>query len=85
MRYCDNENLYLVVGCDTIAHHSALGSTHCNSRGEALVEFLNFSNLEILNQGNEPTFCSACRFQVIDIILGSSRLLESIIDWEVSL
>jgi len=49
------------------------------------VEFLNSSNLEILNQGNEPTFCSGCRFEVSDITLGSFRLLESIIDWEVSL
>ena len=85
VRYCENENLYLVVGCDSNAHHSAWGSTNCNSRGEAQVGFLNSSNLEILNQGNEPTFCSGCRFQVIDITLGSFGLLESIIDWEVSL
>jgi len=41
--------------------------------------------LEILNRGNEPTFCSGCRFEAIDITLGSFGLLESIIDWEVSL
>jgi hypothetical protein len=34
--------------------------------------------------GNEPTFCSGGRIQVIDITLGSLRLLESIIGWEVS-
>jgi hypothetical protein len=45
MRYCENENLYLVVGCDSNEHHSAWGSTNCNSRGEALMEFLNSSNL----------------------------------------
>jgi len=45
------------------------------------VEFLNTTHLEILNQGNEPTFC---RSEVIDITLGSMRLLESIIGWEVS-
>ena len=76
VRYCENENLYLVVGCDSSAHHSAWGSTNCNRRGEALMEFLNSSNLKILNRGNE--------FEVIDITLGSFRLLESIIDWEVS-
>jgi hypothetical protein len=48
------------------------------------VEFLNSLNLEILNQGNEPTFCSGGRLEVIDITLGSSGLLESIIGWEVS-
>jgi hypothetical protein len=83
MRYCETENLYLVVGCDSNAHHSVWGSTNCNSRGEVLVEFLN-SSLEILNRGNEPTFYSGGRLEVIDITLGSLRHLESIIDWEVS-
>jgi len=56
MRYCENENLYLVMRCNSNAHHTAWGSTNCNDREEALVEFLNSSNLEILNQGNEPPF-----------------------------
>jgi hypothetical protein len=84
VRYCEKENLYLVVGCDSNAHHSVWGSTNCNSRREALVDFLNTTNLEILNQRNEPTFCSGGRSEVIDITLGSLRLLESIIGWEVS-
>jgi hypothetical protein len=58
MCYCEKENLYLAVGCDSNAHHSAWGSTNCNSRGKSLVEFLNTTTLEILNRGNEPTFCS---------------------------
>jgi hypothetical protein len=49
------------------------------------MEFLNSSNLEILNWENEPAFCSGGRFQVIDITLGSFTLLGSIIDWYVSL
>jgi len=48
------------------------------------VEFLNTTNLEILNRGNEPTFCSRDRLEEIDITLGSLRLLESIKGWEVS-
>jgi hypothetical protein len=84
VHYCEKENLYLVVGCDSNAHYSVWGSTNCNSRGEALLEFLNTTNLEILNWGNEPTFCSGGRSEVIDITLGSLRLLESIISWEVS-
>jgi len=83
-QYCENENLYLVIGCDSSAHHTAWGSTNCNDRGEALVEFLNCLNLEILNQGNELTFCSRSRPQVIDITLGSFGLLESITSWVVS-
>jgi hypothetical protein len=49
------------------------------------LEFLNSTNLEILNRGNEPTFCSGGRLEVTDITLESFRLLESIIGWEVSL
>jgi hypothetical protein len=82
-RYCETEDLYLVVGCDSNAHHSIWGNTNCNSREEALVEFLNSTYLEILNRGNEPTFCSGGILVMIDI-LGSFRLLESIIGWEFS-
>ena len=48
------------------------------------MEFINSSSLEILNRGNVPTFCSGNRQEVIDISLGSYRLLESINAWEVS-
>jgi hypothetical protein len=84
VHYCEKENLYLVVGCNSNAHHSVWGRTNCNNRGKALLEFLNTTNLEILNRGNEPTFGSGGRSEVIDITLGSLRLLESIIGWEVS-
>ena len=84
MRYCENENLRLIVGCDSNAHHTVWGSTNCNGRGESLYEFLNTTNLEILNQGNEPIFCNVSRQEVIDINLGSYGLLESITGWEVS-
>ena len=47
------------------------------------MEFLNSSNLEILNQGTESTFCSGTRQEVTDITLGSFGLLDSITGWEV--
>jgi hypothetical protein len=84
VRYCEKGNVYLVVGCYYNAHHSAWGSTNCNSRGEALVEFLNTTTSEILNGGNERTLRSRGRLEVIDITLGSLRLLDSVIGWEVS-
>jgi hypothetical protein len=43
------------------------------------VEFLSAANLEILYLGNEPTFWSGQRLEVIDITLGSFGLLNSII------
>jgi len=85
VRYCENENLYLIVGCNSNAHYTAWGSTNCNVRGEALTEFLNSSNLETLNWGNESTFRSGSRQEVIDITLESYGVLESITGWKVSL
>jgi len=76
VHYCGKRNLYLVVGFNSYAHHSVWGSTNCNSRGEALMEFLNTTNLEILNRGNEPTFCSGGSLEMVDITLGSLRLLS---------
>jgi hypothetical protein len=73
------------VGCDANAHHTAWGSTYCNGTGEALIDFLNSTTLEIFNRGSEPTFCTRVRREVIDITLGSYELMDSIMDWEVSL
>ena len=73
VRYCENENIQLLVGCDSNAHHTARGSTNCNGRGEALMEFLNSTTLEIFNRGSEPTFCTSVRREVIDVTLGSYR------------
>jgi hypothetical protein len=85
VRHCEREKLYLVVGCDYNAHHTAWGSTNCNGGDEALIDFLSSTNLEIFNQGSEPTFCSGGRQEVIDITLGSRGLLESVTGWGVSL
>jgi len=85
VRYCENENIQLLVGCDSNVHHTAWGNTNCNGTGEAFIEFLNTSNLEIFNRGSEPTFCTSVRQEVIDITLGSYGLMDSIIDWKVSL
>ena len=46
--FLENKNLYLIVGCYSNAHHTAWGSTNCNGRGDALIDFLNSSNLEIV-------------------------------------
>jgi len=76
--YCETENLHLDMQRDSNAHHTAQGSTNCNNRRVALAEFLNSMNLEILNQGNDPIFCSGHRLEVIDITLGSFGLLRSV-------
>jgi exonuclease III len=84
LHYCEEKTLSRIVGCDSNCHHTVCGSTNCNDRGMALVEFLNPTNLEILIRGNEPTFCNSRRVEVLDITLGSCELLERIKDWGVS-
>ena len=84
VRYCEEKKLYLIIECDSNCHYKDWGSTNCNDRGEALLEFLNSTNLEILNQGNDSTFCNSRILEVIDITLGSVGLMESIKGWEVS-
>jgi hypothetical protein len=48
------------------------------------VKYLNPMNLEILSQGNDPTFCNGLRLEMIDITLGSFGLLGRVKSWEVS-
>jgi hypothetical protein len=48
------------------------------------MDFLSSTDVEILNQGNEPTFCSGGRQELIDITLASRVRLEIITGWGVS-
>ena len=48
------------------------------------MEYLNSTNFEILNRGNDPTFCNGLRLELIDIILGYFGLLGRVKSWEVS-
>jgi hypothetical protein len=84
VQYCEEKTLSLIVGCDSKLSSYSLRERDCNDRGVALVEFLNSTNLDILNRGNEPTFCNSRRVEVLDITLGSCELQERIKDWEVS-
>jgi hypothetical protein len=65
------------------AHHTAWGSTDCNRRGVALVEFIVNSSLDILYQGNKPTFSNGYSSGVIKITLWSIVFLENIESWDV--
>jgi hypothetical protein len=53
--YCCKNNLLLIIGCNTNAHHIILGSTNMNPREEHLMEYLVSTNLYFLNKGTEPT------------------------------
>jgi hypothetical protein len=57
IEYCRSRKKQLIMGCDANAHTTLWGSTGSNTRGESLMEFLVSSYLNILNLGNEATFC----------------------------
>jgi hypothetical protein len=65
--YCYSRKKQLIIGCDAYVHHTLLGSTGTNPRGENLLDFLVSSELNILNRGNEPNFVVCSRKEVFDL------------------
>jgi len=82
--YCEQNNLPLIIGCDTNSHHIAWGNTCNNSRGHVLAEFVASTNLEIINVGGKPTFVLGNRQSVIDITLATPPIAYDIEDWSMS-
>jgi ribonuclease HI len=83
-RYCNSNNLKLLIGCDANSHNIVWGSSDTNLRGNKLLEFIASSNLVILNKGNRPTFVNSIREQVIDITLCTNDVEEYVENWHVS-
>lgn len=48
------------------------------------MEFLASTDLEILNRGNEPTFCTAVRREVLDLTVCSRCISRDVVGWRVS-
>lgn len=84
VEYCRRNNRDLIIGSDVNAHHTTWGSTDINDRGRALLEYLFTTDLVTLNQGNEPTFVTARRAEVLDVTLCNSRLSKYVEQWRVS-
>ena len=81
---CKTDNIQLILGMDANAHHIVWGSTDINQRGESLLDYLSSTDLYLLNRGNEPTFVTANRREVIDITLSSKDLPTQVRGWQVS-
>jgi hypothetical protein len=74
----------LITGCDANSHHILWAIADVNSTEECLMEYLLSLNLNILNQGNEPTFVVRNRKEVIDLTLGTNRIGNLVSNWHVS-
>ena len=82
--YCHSKKLPLVVGADANAQHTFWGSTKVNRRGELLLNYLLSTNLEVMNEGSEPTFVNSTRAEVIDMTLANSWSRDLVLGWNVS-
>jgi hypothetical protein len=78
--YCSSRGKQLITGCDANAHHILWWSHGINPRGESLMEYL----VNVLNQGNEPTFVTSNRKEVIDLTLGTNNIGNLVRNWCVS-
>lgn len=84
VNFCEEKKTQLVLCCDSNAHHTVWGSTDNNRRGESLLEFIVSNKLEVANRGNEPTFVTQTRSEVIDITIGTPKVCSEIRGWHVS-
>ncbi|XP_055850400.1 uncharacterized protein LOC129914972 [Episyrphus balteatus] len=80
----ERQKICLIIGCDANAHHTVWGSTDINDRGESLFDFILSTNLIVSNTGNEPTFVTRNRQEVLDITLVSDSIHQRILNWKVS-
>lgn len=84
VNFCKNNDKHFIIGCDANSHHTIWGSTDINKRGEDLLEYISANNIEICNEGNQPTFTTKTRQEVLDITICSPMLSTNIKNWHVS-
>lgn len=79
--YCQDRNLYYIIGCDVYAHHTIWAvAILC----ECLLEFLTTDNVHVVNKVYDPTFLNAVRQEVLNLMLSSPFLDNKIKNWHVS-
>ncbi|XP_055859336.1 uncharacterized protein LOC129921503 [Episyrphus balteatus] len=66
----ERQKICLIIGCDANAYHTVWGSTDMNDR--------------VSNTGNEPTFVTRNRQEVLDNTLVSDSIHQRILNWKVS-
>jgi ribonuclease HI len=84
VEHCRAGAIPLLVGTDANSHHIAWGSSDTNKRGEDLMEFIAIEGLDWLNRGNQPTFITAKRREVLDITLVNESASRLASQWRVA-
>ena len=71
-------------GTDSNSHSTVWNCPKTDRRGELVEDFLITNNLQCVNVGNIPTFCSgAGRTSIINITFANYSLATSIYNWKV--
>ena len=83
VEYANTNNIPIVIGSDSNAHNVYWGSSDTNPRGETLIDFLNSSSLQTMNNSSVPTFHTSNRQEVLDITMVSDRHSYLIKQWKV--
>lgn len=83
INHCISNGIELLVGCDANAHHPYWGCDHEDSRGEYLANFLVENDLELLNEGNTPTFDGSRGSSIIDVTFCTPNVQRLITGWKV--
>jgi hypothetical protein len=84
VEFCRDRKTKLLLGCDANVHHVAWGSTDINKRGELLFDYLINNELLTLNEGNQPTFVTINRREVLDVTVWTDNVSPLIVRWHVS-
>jgi len=80
----NSPNFKILIGIDSNAHHSNWGSPADNPRGLKLNNLItNKYNLQILNEGTEPTFTGGMGSSHIDVTIISPNLQQFVKSWKL--
>lgn len=86
VKYCNEENIELILGADVNAHSTDFGGRYTDAKGEAFTEFCLENNLFLANKGNISTFVRSGDNgpqSIIDLTVVTEKMLGLISDWEV--
>ena len=69
VEHCNSNNIPLITGMDSNAHHTAWYNRTNNRRGISLLDFFNVNSLQWANNSPKPTFQSRVGSSHIDLTL----------------
>lgn len=83
VKFCQNKNLSLIIGCDSNAHNTIWGNIKNNKRGENFLNYLIAEDLYVHNTGNDFTYSQNETKTIIDLTITNYETTEIITNWKV--